>query len=637
MPLPSQLPVNFTELTDKSRHIVARRYVVDKKLGAGNFGTAFLIFDNQEEGNKKVLKQICVGTLDPGETVDAMREARLLSQLQHKNIVQFHDSFLDGQFFCIVTEFCEGGDLDIKLNEYKKKSEFVDEDQAIEWLRQLLEALQYMHEKRILHRDLKTRNIFLKGNKVKIGDFGISRILMGTSDMASTFVGTPYYMSPEVLKHEHYDEKCDVWSVGCVLFEICCLKHAFEGQSLMAVMYKIVSDHTPELPNRYSRGLNLILKKMLARDPAERQTAKELLEHPLFSGLTSPTLKPASESNANKALTPKERLRLRKQKDADEKFRKLREIAVKNFKENERRHKESFEKNFYHTSIEPAAVVDDVFANDGKLIGKKSGSKHFAQGDSKTFHPSMQKPDNHAPHVAYQSRTIAQPQLKGGSQGARLVNTIPGSQPGRDEEQGDSDATLQGTTVALPLDSTDELAASLIRGGYDIPEEDALAETYYSLHEDFETDSDLDLDDEDFVDLPDDHVNLSDTEYREMLGCMEDALDLKATTYTVKPKKQENGTLSDKAESSPRSALTNNVIDAQIEKMRNNCLEAMGDQVFKEAYSYLKGIWQSHAMPEVSDYGAVMKKLADIVPDKNKCFLLEQLVYLENEKAQEVS
>lgn len=93
---------------------------------------------------------------------------------------------------CIVTEFCEGGDLDQRFKELKKKNQTLDENQIAEWLIEILLAVQYMHKSRILHRDLKARNIFLKGNHVKIGDFGISRILVGTMDVATTFTGTPY-------------------------------------------------------------------------------------------------------------------------------------------------------------------------------------------------------------------------------------------------------------------------------------------------------------------------------------------------------------------------------------------------------------------------------------------------------------
>ncbi|XP_071490539.1 uncharacterized protein [Diadema antillarum] len=274
---------------DKSDHrVLANRYRVEKKLGSGNFGTAFLVFDmkaNPSKGEEqwKVLKEISCGDLAPDETVDAMHEAKLLSKLHHPNIVKFYDSFLDGEFFCIITEYCEGGDLDEKITAWKKGGKSFDQNVIMDWFVQLALAVQHMHSRRVLHRDLKTRNIFLKKNMIKIGDFGISRVLMGTTDMASTFTGTPYYMSPEVLKHEGYNSKSDVWSIACILYELCALQHAFEGQSLMGVMYKIVEGKTPTIPQQYDKNIQDILNVMLNRDPAKRPSAVEVTKLPFVT------------------------------------------------------------------------------------------------------------------------------------------------------------------------------------------------------------------------------------------------------------------------------------------------------------------------------------------------------------------
>ncbi|KAH9505755.1 Serine/threonine-protein kinase Nek11 [Bulinus truncatus] len=266
----------------KEARVLANRYEVVKKLGSGNFGTAFLCKDLKCNNELKVLKEIPVGDLQPDETLDAMHEARLLSKLDHPGIVKFHDSFIDGEYFCIITEYCEGGDLDHKIEEFKKQGKSFDEKTILNWTIQLVLAVQYMHSRRVLHRDLKTRNIFIRNNLMKIGDFGISRILMNTSDMASTFTGTPYYMSPEVLKHEGYNSKSDIWSIGCILFEMCSLEHAFMGQGLMAVMYKIVEKDPPDLPSKYSKDLNEVFKKMVTKDPEKRPSATEVTKIPFL-------------------------------------------------------------------------------------------------------------------------------------------------------------------------------------------------------------------------------------------------------------------------------------------------------------------------------------------------------------------
>uniref|UniRef100_A0A8C9J5S2 Serine/threonine-protein kinase Nek11 n=1 Tax=Panthera tigris altaica TaxID=74533 RepID=A0A8C9J5S2_PANTA len=193
--------------------LIARRYVVQQKLGSGSFGTVYLVSDKKaKQGEElKVLKEISVGELNPNETVQANLEAQLLSKLDHPAIVKFHASFVEQDNFCIITEYCEGRDLDCKIQEYKEAGKTFPESQIIEWFIQLLLGVDYMHERRILHRDLKSKNIFLKNNLLKIGDFGVSRLLMGSCDLATTLTGTPHYMSPEALKHQGYNTKSDIW------------------------------------------------------------------------------------------------------------------------------------------------------------------------------------------------------------------------------------------------------------------------------------------------------------------------------------------------------------------------------------------------------------------------------------------
>ncbi|XP_051674434.1 serine/threonine-protein kinase Nek11 isoform X3 [Oryctolagus cuniculus] len=192
--------------------LIARRYALQQKLGSGSFGTVYLVADKKAtQGEElKVLKEISVGEVNPNETVQASLEAQLLSKLEHPAIVKFYASFVDQGNFCIITEYCEGGDLDYKIQEYKEAGNIFPENQIMEWFIQLLLGVDYMHERRILHRDLKSKNIFLKNNRLKIGDFGVSRLLVGSCDLATTLTGTPHYMSPEALKHQGYDTKSDI-------------------------------------------------------------------------------------------------------------------------------------------------------------------------------------------------------------------------------------------------------------------------------------------------------------------------------------------------------------------------------------------------------------------------------------------
>uniref|UniRef100_A0A8C6Y2A0 Serine/threonine-protein kinase Nek11 n=1 Tax=Naja naja TaxID=35670 RepID=A0A8C6Y2A0_NAJNA len=161
---------SFIPISIHSKTLIAGRYNIYQKLGRGSFGTVYLVSDKKaKEEQLKVLKEISVGNLKPNETVEANLEAQLLSRLDHPAIVKFYSSFVEGGSFCIITEYCEGQDLDFKIQEYKRSGKGFPESQIVEWFIQLLLGVNYLHERRILHRDLKAKNIFLKNNLVKIG------------------------------------------------------------------------------------------------------------------------------------------------------------------------------------------------------------------------------------------------------------------------------------------------------------------------------------------------------------------------------------------------------------------------------------------------------------------------------------
>ena len=148
----------------------------------------------------------------------------------------------------------------------------------------LVVRLLVQHERLVLHRDLKTNNIFLKRNLIKLGDFGIARVLQGNADQATTFAGTPYYMSPEVLQSKGYNAKSDIWSLGCVIIELCLLEQAFKGQAgLLGLMFEICEGDLPQLPEMYSKELRAIGGDLLNRDPAKRPAAQDILQMPFVA------------------------------------------------------------------------------------------------------------------------------------------------------------------------------------------------------------------------------------------------------------------------------------------------------------------------------------------------------------------
>ncbi|XP_033068578.1 serine/threonine-protein kinase Nek11 isoform X2 [Trachypithecus francoisi] len=375
-----------TAISTYPKTLIARRYVLQRKLGSGSFGTVYLVSDKKAKRGEelKVLKEISVGELNPNETVQANLEAQLLSKLDHPAIVKFHASFVEQDNFCIITEYCEGRDLDYKIQEYKEAGKVFPDNQIIDWFIQLLLGVDYMHERRILHRDLKSKNIFLKNNLLKIGDFGVSRLLMGSCDLATTLTGTPHYMSPEALKQQGYDTKSDIWSLACILYEMCCMNHAFAGSNFLSIVLKIVEGDTPSLPERYPEELNAIMESMLNKNPSLRPSAIEILKIPYIdeqlqhlmcrhSEMTLEdknlecqkeaariinamqkrihlqTLRALSEVQK---MTPRERMRLRKLQVADEKARKLKKIVEEKYEENSKRMQELRSRNFQQLSVD---------------------------------------------------------------------------------------------------------------------------------------------------------------------------------------------------------------------------------------------------------------------------------------------
>ncbi|XP_053158045.1 serine/threonine-protein kinase Nek5-like [Hemicordylus capensis] len=163
-----------------------------------------------------------------------LQEVAILKQLQHSHVVACHDHFLDAvdKHVFIVQDYCDRGSLHEHI--LTKQRGYFSEDNIMRWFVQLALAIQYIHGLKILYRDIKASNVFLMHTRtLKLGDFGISKVLDSTVELASTFVGTPYYMSPEFCEGMLYSSKADIWVLGCLLFELCTLQPPFEGFSLI--------------------------------------------------------------------------------------------------------------------------------------------------------------------------------------------------------------------------------------------------------------------------------------------------------------------------------------------------------------------------------------------------------------------
>lgn len=209
-------------------------YEVLEKLGEGSYGKIFKVREKDNDKRVLVIKQI--DRKDIKRKYDMLAEINVMARMDNPHIVKYHDSFTEGENKVnIIMEFCEKGDLHKLLKKRKMlstKQMYLSENVVWNFFIQICIGLYHMHSEKILHRDLKTLNIFLtKDNKIKIGDLGVAKILEDFDNFVTSKVGTPYYLSPEVCEDRPYNSKSDIWSLGCILYELCTLCHPFEAKN----------------------------------------------------------------------------------------------------------------------------------------------------------------------------------------------------------------------------------------------------------------------------------------------------------------------------------------------------------------------------------------------------------------------
>lgn len=256
-----------------------------KSLGRGAFANCRLV-RRKTDGELLVVKKFhCpMSELSVKERLEIAQEVKLLAHLSHVNIIKFYDNFVEKGVMHILMEYATGGTLDKRI--VMRDGEYIDEDQVWEWFVQIVMALRYVHTCNVLHRDLKTQNIMLSGPQqrtVKLGDFGIAKVLGSRGEMANTMVGTPHYLSPELCQGQVYDQKSDVWALGCVLYEMAALRKPFDASNMPAIIFSIMRSKPKPIPSHYSTELQSMVSVLLQPNPADRPNLQEIAKMPVVA------------------------------------------------------------------------------------------------------------------------------------------------------------------------------------------------------------------------------------------------------------------------------------------------------------------------------------------------------------------
>ncbi|OHT14954.1 AGC family protein kinase [Tritrichomonas foetus] len=251
-------------------------FVEQKVLGRGTYGSVYKAL-RQSDGHSYAVKVVNLRNLSHHEITDSVNEIRIMASFSSPFIIRFYEAFCDNKKLCIVSEYSRLGDLAHLIERRKMKSHPLKEEVIWTFLLQLIEGLRTLHSCGVVHRDLKSANILLAApDLLKIADLGISTVLHKT-ELARTQIGTPLYIAPEVWKKRPYDQKCDMWSLGVLLYEMMTFTYPFTGRDQKELAQRVcLGKYT--MPRRYSPDLISVVRRLLQVNPVLRPSVDELLK-----------------------------------------------------------------------------------------------------------------------------------------------------------------------------------------------------------------------------------------------------------------------------------------------------------------------------------------------------------------------
>ena len=252
-----------------------------KKLGDGSYSVVYKV-RRKADNNIYALKKVNLQKLKDKEKQNALNEVRILASIKSPFVVSYKEAFIEesDKSLCIVMDYADRGDLYKKIVQFKKNSCLIEETDVWRIFIQMTRGLKALHDLQILHRDLKSANIFLfSDGSAKIGDCNVSKVVY--KGLGYTQTGTPYYASPEVWDDKPYDNKSDIWSLGCVTYEMLTLHPPFRAESMDGLYQKVIKGQYSKINSRYSNDIAEIIKFLLKVNPIDRPNCAQILKHPL--------------------------------------------------------------------------------------------------------------------------------------------------------------------------------------------------------------------------------------------------------------------------------------------------------------------------------------------------------------------
>ena len=252
-----------------------------EKLGDGAYSVVYKV-RRKEDSKIYALKKVRLQNLSEKEKENSLNEVRILASVKSTFVISYKEAFIDEneKSLCIVMEYADKGDLYQKICQFKKMGCLIDEVDVWRIFIQMTKGLKALHDLKILHRDLKSANIFLfSDGSAKIGDLNVSKV--AHKGLGYTQTGTPYYASPEVWRDEPYDIKSDIWSLACVTYEMIALHPPFRAENMEALYNKVIKCQYGKISERYSSDISEIIKLLLKVRSKDRPTCGQILKHPL--------------------------------------------------------------------------------------------------------------------------------------------------------------------------------------------------------------------------------------------------------------------------------------------------------------------------------------------------------------------